>query len=158
MDPVGLFRVARENFWPVLQESAFLKRGVLTPEEFVRAGDQLVRTCGTWQWEKGDPANIKPWLPTDKQFLLIRRVPSYRRVKALQGANVQEVSIAAEGENGEDWCAPVFKEVQSSAISAEGDEFVDDIDIPGYTAKPSSSSSSTQVPTSVDYILYTMFP
>ena len=24
--------------------------GVLTPEEFVRAGDQLIASCATWQW------------------------------------------------------------------------------------------------------------
>ena len=31
----------REYLTPVLTESAFLERGILTPEEFVRAGDHL---------------------------------------------------------------------------------------------------------------------
>ena len=35
----------RENLYPTLKESAFLSRGVLTPEEFVAAGDELVFNC-----------------------------------------------------------------------------------------------------------------
>ena len=31
------------------QDSLFLEKGILTPEEFIIAGDHLVRTCGTWQ-------------------------------------------------------------------------------------------------------------
>lgn len=33
-----LFKSTREYLTPVLTESAFLERGMLTPEEFVRAG------------------------------------------------------------------------------------------------------------------------
>jgi ubiquitin-like-conjugating enzyme ATG3 len=35
---------------PTLTESEFIKRGVLTPEEFVAAGDLLVFKCSTWSW------------------------------------------------------------------------------------------------------------
>lgn len=31
-----------------LKETKFLEKGVLTPEEFVLAGDHLVNKCGTW--------------------------------------------------------------------------------------------------------------
>ena len=37
----------REALYPVLQQSAFAERGVLTPEEFVQAGDELVGKCPT---------------------------------------------------------------------------------------------------------------
>ena len=30
--------------------SAFLAEGVLTPAEFVEAGDNLVAKCPTWSW------------------------------------------------------------------------------------------------------------
>lgn len=36
-------------FMGVLKESKFLKEGVLTPEEFVIAGDQLTHKCPTWR-------------------------------------------------------------------------------------------------------------
>ena len=32
-----------------LKDSKFLEKGVLTPEEFVLAGDHLCGKCGTWQ-------------------------------------------------------------------------------------------------------------
>jgi hypothetical protein len=64
-------RKAREWATPTLKESAFLKRGVLTPEEFVKAGDELVYKCPTWSWESGDPKKIKNYLPVDKQVGLL---------------------------------------------------------------------------------------
>jgi len=60
-------REAREWATPTLKESAFLVRGVLTPEEFVKAGDELVYKCPTWSWESGDRKKIKNYLPADKQ-------------------------------------------------------------------------------------------
>jgi len=40
---------------PVLTESKFLTDGVLTPEEFLQAGDQLTFKFPSWQWEAGLP-------------------------------------------------------------------------------------------------------
>ena len=57
----------REWATPTLKSSAFLSRGVLTPEEFVAAGDELVYKCPTWSWEGGDPKKAKSYLPLDKQ-------------------------------------------------------------------------------------------
>ena len=45
---------------------------MLTPDEFVAAGDYLVKTCGTWAWEAGDAKKAWPFLPNDKQFLITR--------------------------------------------------------------------------------------
>lgn len=39
-----------EYLTPVLTSSQFQEKGVLTPEEFVLAGDQLTFKCPTWQW------------------------------------------------------------------------------------------------------------
>ena len=75
---------------PTLKSSAFLSRGVLTPEEFVAAGDELVFKCPTWTWESGDPSKRKAFLPADKQFLMTRNVPCGMRVTSLE--NVVAVS------------------------------------------------------------------
>ncbi len=103
----GLFKAAREYLTPVLTESAFTDRGMLTPEEFVRAGDQLVRTCPSWQWESGEKSKIKPYLPLDKQFLSTKGVPSYKRLSVLTGSKLVEETIHGEmGAKEGDWCAP----------------------------------------------------
>uniref|UniRef100_A0A452YW08 Uncharacterized protein n=1 Tax=Aegilops tauschii subsp. strangulata TaxID=200361 RepID=A0A452YW08_AEGTS len=52
--------------------SAFLEKGVLSVPEFILAGDNLVSKCPTWSWEAGDPSKRKPYLPSDKQFLVTR--------------------------------------------------------------------------------------
>lgn len=75
------FKAAAERLLPVRTTSALEERGVLTPEEYVAAGDLLVRACPTWKWEAGDPARRKSYLPTQKQFLRTRNVPCVRRAE-----------------------------------------------------------------------------
>ena len=110
MDVVRLFRNTREWITPVLHESAFTERGVLTPEEFIRAGDQLVLKCPTWSWQSGDKNKVRPYLPADKQFLLIRGCPSHQRVTTMNAATVQDYAVESDlsGVNDKDgdWCAP----------------------------------------------------
>ncbi len=55
----------------MLLQSAFLEKGVLTPEEFVKAGDSLVHNCPSWQWAAGDPSKSQSILPKDKQVILV---------------------------------------------------------------------------------------
>ena len=45
---------------------------MLTPEEFVRAGDYLVYHCPTWSWAVGEAGRKKAYLPADKQFLVTK--------------------------------------------------------------------------------------
>lgn len=79
---------AREWATPTLKSSAFLERGVLTPEEFVRAGDELVFKCPTWSWGTlGDPRYAVGHLPADKQFLVTRNVPCAVRVESVESAS-----------------------------------------------------------------------
>lgn len=67
-----LLKVA-EYVTPVLKESRFKETGVLTPDEFVLAGDYLVHHCPTWQWQTGDKTKLKSYLPSNKQFLITRQ-------------------------------------------------------------------------------------
>ncbi|KAI9500762.1 autophagocytosis associated protein [Coemansia spiralis] len=75
----SLFHKVAEHLNPVLKNSKFKETGVLTPEEFVAAGDYLVYKCPTWTWEKGNPNKRREYLPADKQFLVTRNVPCLRR-------------------------------------------------------------------------------
>ena len=92
MTTLGYLRSVREWAYPERKTSAFLEKGVLTPEEFVLAGDELVYRCPTWSWESGDPKKIKNYLPADKQYLVTRNVPCQSRVSSMENY------IATEGE------------------------------------------------------------
>jgi len=71
---------------PTLTESQFIQEGVLTPEEFVAAGDTLVFKCKTWEWASGDPARAVPYLPPNKQYLVTKNVRCAQRCSALEKA------------------------------------------------------------------------
>ncbi|KAI3471034.1 hypothetical protein Pfo_027697 [Paulownia fortunei] len=73
--------------------SAFKEKGVLSINEFIFAGGNLVSKCPTWSWESGEPGKRKSYLPPDKQFLITRNVPCLRRA-----ASIEEEYEAAGGE------------------------------------------------------------
>jgi hypothetical protein len=66
------FKGAVERMTSPRTVSAFKEKGVLTPDEFVQAGDNLVSKCPTWSWEMGDSNKRKPYLPAEKQYLITR--------------------------------------------------------------------------------------
>ena len=104
----------REALYPVLQQSAFAERGVLTPDEFVRAGDELVGKCPTWAWESGDASRRKNYLPAEKQYLVTKDVPCAQRASTVEGCGEQ---IETEG----DFVVPKVSTVATS------DDVVDDV-------------------------------
>jgi ubiquitin-like-conjugating enzyme ATG3 len=120
-----------EMLLPPLAASAFLERGVLTPEEFVVAGDQLVRTCPTWEWSGGDAGKRRKYLPADKQFLITRGVACEQRVRGLEAnysAEVEVAGVSASGEaaGGDDtWLATHNNRVGGGGEDEEDDEPLD---------------------------------
>lgn len=89
-----------EYLTPVLKESKFRETGVLTPEEFVAAGEHLVHHCPTWQWGPVDEDRAKPYLPKNRQFLVTRNVPCTRRCKQMEYSKEQECIIEADDPEG----------------------------------------------------------
>lgn len=141
---------AAEYMTPVLAESQFASKGVLTPEEFVAAGDMLVLRCPTWQWQAGDASKARPFLPPGKQFLITRNVPCQRRACTLSAGADDEEAVSLGGGDGdeEDWIATHT----SHAAKAIADDDVPDMTdaIPttaaaasAATAKAASSSNVT---------------
>ena len=70
-----------EDFVPLLKESKFYEKGVITPDEFVESGDHLVLKYPSWVWSSAQEESFeKSYLPRKKQYLVIRGVPSEKRV------------------------------------------------------------------------------
>jgi ubiquitin-like-conjugating enzyme ATG3 len=74
-----LYRKVASTFTSASGDSHFRTAGTLTSEEFVEAGEQLVRRCPTWAWQSSTPGYEQTHLPIDKQFLITRGVPCRRR-------------------------------------------------------------------------------
>lgn len=113
----ALFHSAREYLNPVLTKSKFKETGVLTPDEFVAAGDFLVFKCPTWQWSAGEAKLRREYLPADKQYLITRNVPCLQRVRDME-YNEEDV----EGITGEldEWVA-----THRGRKAAQDEEIVD---------------------------------
>ncbi|CAD8109016.1 unnamed protein product [Paramecium sonneborni] len=72
------------TFIPPPKQSVFLSKGMLTPEEFINAGDRLISNGGNWKWCKAISDQYKnKYLPDDKQFLIQENIISYKRIKDL---------------------------------------------------------------------------
>jgi len=98
----GGLKVA-EFLTPVLKESKFQETGVITPEEFLAAGDHLVHHCPSWQWATGDETSVKEYLPKEKQFLITRNVPCYKRCRQMEYKASQELVLDSEGDTEGGW-------------------------------------------------------
>lgn len=90
-----------EMITPVLASSKFVEKGVITPEEFVAAGDLLCARNPSWSWQQGDASCRKSSLPDGKQFLITRGVPSLQRVSGLADA-------VSDRDTGDGWVETTF--------------------------------------------------
>lgn len=131
-----------EYFTPVLKQSKFKQTGVLTPEEFVVAGDHLVHQCPTWSWSSAcDPSLRKPYLPKDKQFLVTKSVPCYKRCKDIEYSSADEKVIMTENDE-EGWV-----DTHHSGQSTDVNDMIDEMtinDMPSTTDAVLATSNLVQ--------------
>lgn len=99
----SLYKKTVETITPPLTKSQFEEKRVLTPDEFVAAGDFLVRACPTWSWEGGDAKKRRTYFPPDKQYLVTRNVPCLRRAADVDGSYNPNFEVQLQGED--DWVA-----------------------------------------------------
>lgn len=125
MDKIGHFigdkyRNIATNFMDVLKESQFYKEGVLTPEEFVKAGDYLTSKCPTWKWSSNkNNIQSKDYLPPNKQYL-ITTVPSINRVNFYKNPKYNESQCE------DDWTYTEFEGICKKDVKDVEDIDIDD--------------------------------
>jgi ubiquitin-like-conjugating enzyme ATG3 len=139
----GAYKSAAESILPPLQKSAFEEKGVLTPNEFILAGDFLIRSCPSWQWNSSaDPRKAKSYLPPNKQYLITRNVPCFRRASALASyGDLDEVVVETNDDDTEGWVT-----AQPSTSTTNNDNADDGFE--HISSSSSSSSPPSQPPTS----------
>lgn len=129
-----------------MTESCFLEKGMLTPEEFVAAGDLLVYKCRTWTWEAGDPSKAVPYLPKDKQFLMTRNIKC-------TGSAEEELSSTNttfnDGGDDDEWVTAA-----ASAASKASDDIDDAAVVEDAAAAPKAKPAATQAPVKLSDIAY----
>ena len=87
-------REQRERLTPLMLSSHFDSHGLLSPHEFVEAGDTLVAQNPAWHWASGPASRSKSFLPPGKQFLVIRNCLCSERVSTLEQGVADVLSSA----------------------------------------------------------------
>jgi ubiquitin-like-conjugating enzyme ATG3 len=132
----------REQLAPVLQESAFLERGVLTPAEFERAGDRLVSSFPSWAWGRAEAGAERAAHDADKQFLVLRRVPCHARV----AEHLQSVDGGEAGaEAGEEWALP-----RAAGSAASGEDGLADFSSREAAPAQTQAAAAVEAPPEAD--------
>jgi ubiquitin-like-conjugating enzyme ATG3 len=118
VDKIGNFigdkyRSIASNFMNTLKDSKFYEEGILTPEEFLQAGEFLTLKCPTWKWSS-NKSNLVDYLPNNKQFITtsvpcIKRVSSYYK----QNSNYLENNLK------DDWTEPIFDQNNEKKLVKE---------------------------------------
>ncbi|PNW86945.1 hypothetical protein CHLRE_02g102350v5 [Chlamydomonas reinhardtii] len=116
-----LFKQTVETVTPPLTKSQFEEKRVLTPDEFVAAGDYLVHACPTWSWEGGDPKKRRTYFPPNKQFLVTRNVPCLKRATELEGYNPNSEFDVGGGEGEDAWVATHSNPAAASGSAGKGE-------------------------------------
>ncbi|KAL6783742.1 ATG3 [Auxenochlorella protothecoides x Auxenochlorella symbiontica] len=120
------YKTAAEKVLPTLSQSAFKEKGVLTPQEFVTAGDYLVHSCPTWSWEAGDARKARPFLPDDKQYLITRNVPCLRRAADVEEYGERdEFEVEESASGGDGWVTASSR--PSAPLSSTNEEGFEEI-------------------------------
>jgi len=129
----GAYLSAADKVIGTLTESKFLQEGVLTPDEYVIAGDLLVFKCPTWSWSAGTESTRVDYLPPDKQCLITRKVPCKQRFHDESSKPGQVVEddweLTQDQAEGDDEVAEIGLDGNQKRVSDDSDDDGEAIDI-----------------------------
>lgn len=107
-----------DKILPVLSDNDFTKTGMLTPSEFVSAGDYLVKKFHKWQWATKTSQSFS-YLPKDKQFLIL---------KDIHYKNMNNFILNENNGDDNDWDVYTDKNKKTTIIKVEKDTKIDKIE------------------------------
>jgi len=90
----------REIIYPVMEESQFFEKGILTPEEFVKSGDKMISMSDKVEWRNSYCSYTKTYLPRNKQFLFMKNLKCSQIVQKINKIIDDEQTIEMTDEDG----------------------------------------------------------
>ena len=145
---------------PTMKESKFYEEGKLTPDEFIAAGDYLVKKCPTWSWCAAKKNLSNKALPEGKQYLLTRVRSKIRAADYLKNNNTKEKIIEGDWVDADlenkpktenkknteiDLDALEEKEKKKVEVAAEANDDDDDFVIEGEDEKPEEKKEGKRI-------------
>jgi len=93
-----------KKFSPPPEKDVFLINGELSPNEFVNAGDHLIKICKGWQWKSSTNKDYSSlFLTPTQQYLQLDGCLCKRRLnKTLEAPPVKETEVIKEKEGEEE--------------------------------------------------------
>lgn len=110
----AIYKSSAELFMPIRRESAFIQQGILTPDEFVVAGNHLTQSCPTWKWGTCLDKFLVSHLPKDKQFVTTKNVPCLQRASMTEfpAADLDDYQIIQQNDSHDDNSIPDLVDLQ----------------------------------------------
>ena len=68
------YKSVADKITPVLKDNDFKETGMLTPKQFVIAGDYLTSKYKTWSWARVSKFKAVSYLPLNKQMLEMKGI------------------------------------------------------------------------------------
>ena len=96
------YKSMADKITPVLKSNNFEETGMLTPEEFVMAGDYLTDKYQTWSWARVSKLKAVSYLPANKQMLEMKNVFIQNNEEILKIDDNNEITILNSQNNESD--------------------------------------------------------
>jgi len=93
------YKNVAEQVIPTLKNNNFKLTGMLTPDQFVKAGDHLVYMFPLWKWANTNKKDEVSFMPHNKQMIVMKNIPFYTKNILSDNTDINDWNIIKEKKN-----------------------------------------------------------